>query len=320
MFKIGGIKIEQPTVLAPLAGITNLPLRLLAREAGCGLVCSEMISANGLIYGAAKTHQMLASDPAEKPLSVQIFGSDPSVMAEAARIVEASGADILDINCGCSVKKILKSGSGSALMRDPLKTGRILEAVRAAIGIPLTVKMRTGWEPDGGQALELARIAESCGVDAVVLHPRTARQGFGGLADWGLVKKMKSRLSIPMIGNGDIATAEDALRMRAETGCDAVMVGRAAIGNPMIFSQINDLLAGRPPRPIPLDVRLQVMARYVEDSVRHLGETRACYMLRSRLAWFVKGLAHASQFRQSIRSIDSKTTALSLIRQFAEMQ
>lgn len=319
MFFIGSVKVEHPTVLAPLAGITNLPLRLLAKEAGCGLVCSEMISANGLVYGAAKTHQMLASTPAEKPLSLQIFGSAPGIMAEAARIVEESAADIIDINCGCSVKKILKSGSGSALMDDLERTTQILKAVRAAVKIPLTIKMRTGWDPSGKQALNLARIAESCGVNAVALHPRTARQGFGGTADWGLIKKMKSSLSIPVIGNGDIMQPEDALRMKSQTGCDGVMVGRAAIGNPMIFGQINALLAGRQPSPVPLEMRIRIMERYVQDSVRYLGETRACYMLRSRLAWFVKGLANASHFRQAIRSIRSKTMALHLIREFADM-
>lgn len=319
MFFIGPVKIEHPTVLAPLAGITNLPLRLLAKEAGCGLVCSEMVSANGLVHGAAKTHQMLASTPAEKPLSLQIFGSDPAIMAQAARIVQDSGADILDINCGCSVRKILKSGSGSALMRDLAATRRILEAVRAAIDIPLTLKMRTGWDQSGDQAVELANIAESSGVNAVILHPRTARQGFGGAADWRLIAKLKDCLSIPVIGNGDITEPEHALHMMAETGCDAVMVGRAAIGNPLIFSQINDLLAGRQPRPISLRARAEVMERYVEDSVRYLGETRACYMLRSRLAWFAKGLSHASHFRQAIRSINSKAAALSLVRNLEEM-
>jgi tRNA-dihydrouridine synthase B len=316
--QIGSIHIDNLTVLAPLAGITNLPMRLLAKDAGCGLVCSEMVSANGLVYGAAKTRQMLESTPAEKPLSLQIFGSDPAVMAEAARIVEASGADILDINCGCSVKKILKSDAGAALMKDLPRTAAILKSVRQAIRIPMTLKIRSGWDESGQQAIELSCIAQDCGADAIAVHPRTARQGFRGRADWSLINHIKTLLTIPVIGNGDVTCAEDALRLKAETGCDAVMVGRAAIGHPLIFAQINDLLAGRPMRPVTIQDRIQVMIRYVKDSVQHLGETRTCYMLRSRLAWFVKGLPCATRFRQSIRSIASEQEALALITAFAD--
>ena len=239
--KIGPIQLSNPILFAPLAGITNLPMRLLAKSAGCGLVYTEMISANGLVHGAAKTWQLLTTTPAERPLAVQIFGSDPMLLAEAARRVETAGADIVDINCGCAVKKILKSGSGVALMRDPHKAELLLRAVRAAVRIPLTIKMRTGWDATGTEALALARIAQDCGVDAVALHPRTARQGFSGHADWSIIGRLKAVLGIPVIGIVDtnhsplgvdyVVPGNDdssqAIRLYARGVADAVLEGRA---------------------------------------------------------------------------------------------
>ncbi|MEE4113981.1 MAG: tRNA dihydrouridine synthase DusB [Desulfobacteraceae bacterium] len=300
-----------------MAGITNLPLRLLAKRAGCGLVCSEMVSANGLVYGSGKTVQLLTSTPEEKPLSVQIFGSDPPIMAEAARIVQDSGADVVDINFGCSVKKILKCNSGSALMKDPPLARRILESVRKAVTIPLTIKIRTGWEPSGKQAMEIARLAEDCGADAIAVHPRTATQGFRGEADWSIIAAVKQALTVPVIGNGDVTTPADALRMLDETGCDGVMVGRAAIGNPRIFGEMIAAALGQP-ATVPNDAqRIDMMMGYLQDSVRYLGETTACRMMRSRLCWFVKGMRDAGKFRNAIRFIASEKEATDLIRQYA---
>jgi nifR3 family TIM-barrel protein len=316
--QIGAVRLEAPTIFAPLAGITNLPLRLLAKESGCGLVCSEMVSAYGLAYGSAKTMALLDSAPQEKPLSVQLFGSDAGVMAAAAEKVEAGGADVVDINFGCSVRKILKSGSGAALMREPRKAADVIQAVRAAIRVPLTIKMRSGWDASGHQALELARIAQDSGADAVTVHPRTARQGFGGYADWPLIGRIKAALHIPVIGNGDVVEAADAVRMMAGTGCDAVMVGRAAMANPLIFAQIEDLLAGRPQRHASPEDRIALMIRYLNASVKYLGEKRACFMMRSRLAWLAKGLPQAGRFRRSIRLIVSHAEARQLIDTYAE--
>ena len=314
---IGSVETDNFSVLAPLAGITNLPMRLLAKRAGCGLVCSEMVSANGLVYGSAKTGQLLDSCPEEKPLSVQIFGSDPDLMAEAATIVANRGADIIDINFGCSVRKVLKSGSGSALMKDPPRAGRILAAVRRAVTIPLTIKIRSGWEPSGMQALAIARLAQDCGADAVAVHPRTATQGFSGKADWAVITAVKAAVAIPVIGNGDVTSAADALRMRDETGCDGVMVGRAAIGNPAIFSQIIARDAGRAEPPVDDAARIALMVDYLKDSVRYLGEALACRIMRSRLCWFVKGMPNAAQFRSAIRFITTEAQALTLIREYA---
>ena len=303
--QIGAVTLTCNLAFAPLAGISNLPLRLLAKESGCGLVYSEMVSANGLVYGAAKTHQLMRSTPEEKPLAIQIFGSDPAMMADAAQIAAAAGADIVDINFGCAVKKIVKTGAGVALMRTPDRAAALLRAVRAAIRIPLTIKIRSGWRRGGEQAFNLVRIAEECGVDALAVHPRSASQGFRGRADWSLITAIKKTTALPVIGNGDVENAEDAVRMLQQTGCDAVMVGRAAIGNPFIFAEILDLLAGRRREPPDIHARLGIMRRYAADSVSYLGERPACLMMRSRLGWFVKGLHGCSAFRESIKKLES---------------
>ncbi|MFW5902168.1 MAG: tRNA dihydrouridine synthase, partial [Thermodesulfobacteriota bacterium] len=207
--KIGSLTLSNPLILAPLAGITHMPFRVLAKEAGCGLVISEMISANGLYYGSEETREMLVMSPAERPLAVQLFGQQPEIMADAAARVQAMGADMIDVNFGCAVKKIVRNGAGAALMRDLPRARAMLSAMRAALRIPLTIKMRSGWDASGVQALELARIAEDCGVDALTLHPRTARQGFSGTADWRLIQKLKETVTIPVIGNGDLKRPSD---------------------------------------------------------------------------------------------------------------
>jgi tRNA-dihydrouridine synthase B len=315
---IGSVTLKNKTILAPLAGITNLPFRLLAKEAGCALVCSEMISAHGLINRSKRTQQMLDSLPQEKPLSVQLFGSQPDVMAEAARFVESSGADIIDINFGCSVRKIIKTGSGAALMKTPENAEAVIKAVRKVVRIPLTIKIRSGWNPSGNQAFQISQIAESCGVDAITIHPRTAKQGFSGHSDWAIIAKLKKQVNVPVIGNGDIFCADDAITMLKQTRCDAVMIGRMAIGNPWIFSHVLARMRGEAEPAVALENRFEMMNRYVQESVKYFGEEIACRMMRSRLCWFAKGLRNSSQFRKSISHISTETEALQRIEVYKE--
>ncbi len=316
--KIGNLTLDNNIILAPLAGITNLPFRLLAKASGCGLVCSEMISANGLVYKSGKTEQMLNSAPEEKPLSVQIFGSDPGILAEAAAIVEAKGADILDINFGCSVRKVVKIGSGVALMRTPDQAKALLTAVRKVIRIPLTIKIRSGWDASGEEAVSIAAIAQDCGVDAIAVHPRTATQQFRGQADWSVIAAVKQSVGIPVIGNGDIVSADDALKMQAETGCDAVMIGRKAIGNPAIFSRILARMNGEEPVREDLSQRFDVMIHYFKASMEYIGEESACRIMRSRLSWFTRGMRNSKQFRESIKHLSSEREGLDLIKAYRE--
>jgi tRNA-dihydrouridine synthase B len=311
--RIGPLHLETPLLLAPLAGVTNLPFRLVAREAGCGMVFTEMVSAEGLARRCEHTLPYLRSVPAERPLSVQLFGADPAAMAEAAALVQASGADAVDINFGCAVRKVTRTGSGVALMRTPGTAEALLTAVRKAVRIPLTIKLRSGWDDSGQQALDIGAMAEACGVDAVILHPRTAGQKFAGRADWALIAALKRRLRIPVIGNGDIRSAEDARRMMDETGCDAVMIGRRAIGYPRIFAETAALLAGRAVAPDhPLD-RLQVMRRYAVLTLECYGEEVARALLRGRLGWFAKGMRGGAALRQALAGVESVAQALDLV-------
>ncbi len=311
--KIADLTLENPLVLAPMAGITQLPFRRLVKEQGCGLVVTEMVSSNGLVYGGHKSFELLRSHPSERPLSVQIFGRDPEIMKEAARIVESQGADLLDINLGCSVRKVVRQGAGVALMREPKVLEAILRQVRAVTEIPITVKIRSGWEPSGEEAMRVSRIAEDCGIDAVAVHPRTAVQGFGGKADWSLISRLKNHLSIPVIGNGDILGPEDVLKMQSSTGCDAMMIGRASKGNPWIFSQSLDLIDGKEPRLPDLSSRLQTILRYIDYMVDHFGEFRGACMMRSHLLWFVKGLPGCSSFRDSVVRLKTRQEMIDAI-------
>jgi len=316
--RIGSLAIDNNVILAPLAGITNVAFRLLAKEAGCGLVCSEMVSSHGLVYKSDKTEKMITRAAEEGPLAVQIFGARPDIMAEAALIVEASGADILDINFGCSVRKVIKSGAGAALMRTPDIAEALLKAVRRAIRIPLTIKIRSGWDTSGRQAVEIARIAQDCGVDAISIHPRSARQLFAGQADWSIIAMVKKSVSIPVIGNGDICSGDDAVKMLSQTGCDAVMIGRAAIGNPYIFTRVLCRLKGESAPVETMDQRFAVMRRYLKNSVHYLGEEKACRMMRSRLGWFAKAMRHSNRFRQAVKHLATEKEGLELIDAYQE--
>ncbi|MGD9824570.1 tRNA dihydrouridine synthase DusB [Desulfobacter sp.] len=315
--KIKDLKINGITFLAPLAGITNLPFRQLIKDCGCAVVCSEMISAKGIFYNAEKTITLLKSQESERPLSVQIFGSDPLSMGQAAAFITDLGtADIIDINFGCSVKKVIKQGAGVALMKDPALARKIIKAVRDATSLPFTIKIRSGWDASGDQAVILAKIAQDQGVNAIAFHPRTAVQGFRGKADWQLIARLKQAIRIPVIGNGDIITPQDAGKMLSRTGCDAVMVGRAAMANPFILSQIEQYVAhGTFTRPEPWAI-FRTMASLTQGYVSYFGEITACRMLRGRLAWFIRGLPGSAAFRRELSTLASSAHVLEMLRDF----
>ena len=316
MFAIGTVKLKNRLVMAPMAGITNLPFRMIAKKMGAALVTTEMISAVGLAKGQAKTFAYLKSHSSERPLSVQIFGSEPDVMAGAAEIVVDAGADIVDINMGCPARKVVKNGSGGALLRSPEKAKKIITAVRRVCPVPLTVKIRAGWSPDQPVYCEIARLIEGCGADAITVHPRFVTQGFSGNADWTIIAKIKKMLTIPCIGNGDVFNASLALDLREQTGCDGVMIGRGAVGNPWIFKQIQDLENGLPLWEPDLSERKALIMEHFHLLSGIIGETRASRIMRGLLLQYTKGMPHSSRFRDVITHIKDLQSLTSAMDQF----
>ncbi|MFH1125235.1 MAG: tRNA dihydrouridine synthase DusB [Pseudomonadota bacterium] len=313
MLHIGSLKLENRLVMAPLAGYTNLAFRLLVKGLGAGLVTTEMVSSMGLVMGHKKTFDYLRTHPNEKPLAVQIFGSRPDVMARAAQMAVEAGADLVDINMGCPVKKVVKTGSGASLLRDRKKAAEIVTAVRLSCAVPLTVKIRAGWSPGEPVACDMARMIEDCGADAVTVHSRFATDGFSLPADWSWIGKVKERVRIPVIGNGDVFEPIHARQMRDQTGCDGVMVGRGAMGNPWIFRHILDLERGLPVSLPGLPERRAMVLDHFHLLSGIAGEFRAAIATRGLLLWYTKGLPHSSRFRESIskiRDLASLVTAM----------
>jgi tRNA-dihydrouridine synthase B len=311
---IGRLHLKNGLILAPMAGITDLPFRTIAREFGCGLAFTEMVSANGLLRGKGKTHRYIDSSPDDQPLGVQLFGSDAATLSEAARIAVEKGADLIDINMGCPVKKVVKTGSGAALMRDPQRIAAILSAVRGAVELPLTVKIRAGWSYREINALEIGRIAEDCGIDAVTLHPRTVEEGFGGISDWGLIAALKAQLRVPVIGSGDIRSPEDAVRMFRETGCDGVMVGRGCLGNPWVIKNILSHISGGTAFVPSLAEREETIRRHLTLATDYYGERVGTRDFRKHLLWYTKGLRGGAQFRQVAGRITDRAGAGEALR------
>lgn len=306
---IGNLHLKSNICLAPMAGITDLPFRTVVRAFGCGLAFTEMVSASGLLNGMTKTCRYLDSSPDDRPLGVQLFGSDPSTLADAAKIAAGKGAELLDVNMGCPVKKVIKTGSGAALMRNPLQVAAILKAMRKATDLPLTVKIRAGWRQSEKNALDIGSIAEESGVDAIILHPRTVDQGFGGASDWGLITALKSRVRIPVIGSGDVRCPEDAARMFRETGCDGVMVGRGVLGSPWIIKNMISLLAeGDLVNPSLAD-REEIIGRHLALAIDHYGEMVGTRDFRKHLLWYTKGLHGSARFRQEVGRISDRESA-----------
>jgi len=313
MLKIGSVNLENRLVMAPMAGITNLPFRLMVKKLGAGLVTSEMVSAMGLTTGQRKTLDYLKNHPSERPLAVQIFGSNARSMAGAAQVVVEAGAHLVDINMGCPVKKVVKTGAGASLLRDAKRVAEIVSSVRLACPVPLTVKIRAGWSPENPVACDIARVIEDCGADAITVHPRYATQGYAVPADWNVIGLVKQRLKIPVIGNGDIFQPSHALKMNHETGCDGVMIGRGAIGNPWIFKQIQHLDRGIPVSSPDLSERRSFIMEHFRAIADLMGPHRAARSMRGLLLWYTKGLPHSSRFRGSvnkIKDLDSLITTM----------
>lgn len=304
--KIGNVVLDNSYVLGPMAGVTDLPFRLLCREQGAGLLCMEMISAKGIYYNNKNTESMLQIHPDETPVSLQLFGSDPKIVSEMAKRIEERPFAILDINMGCPVPKVVKNGEGSALMKEPKLVYELVSAVVKAIEKPVTVKIRKGFDDDHVNAVEIAKIIEEAGAAAVAVHGRTREQYYSGQADWGIIRRVKEAVHIPVIGNGDVTSPEKAEAMQRQTGCDGVMVARGAQGNPWIFSELisYEKTGQIPPRPDVGKIR-EMMLRHARMQIAYKGEKAGIREMRKHVAWYTKGLHGSARFREEINRVES---------------
>ncbi len=309
--QIGNVILDNPVILAPMAGVTALPFRLLCRKQGAGLVCMEMVSAKAIYYNNKNTEALLDIHPLETPVSLQLFGSEPKLIAEMAKRIEERPFSILDFNMGCPVPKIVNNKEGSALMKDPRLAEEILSGLVKAVQKPVTVKIRKGFDEEHCNGVELAKIAESCGVAAIAVHGRTREQYYSGRADWDMIRRVKEAVKIPVIGNGDVDGPLAAVKMMEETGCDGVMIGRAAQGNPWIFRDtVRFLEDGVIPEPPDAIEKKQLILEHVRLQMAQKGEYTAVREMRKHLAWYTFGMPHSARFRQMINSMETMDALL----------
>ena len=307
MVKIGSVELGGNLTLGPMAGVTDFAFRGVCHTLGAALTTTEMVSAKALCYHDEKTKELLYIPPDEHPSAAQIFGHEPEVMAEAAVMaLEISGADMLDINMGCPVGKIVKSGDGSTLMKTPELAAKIVESVRAAVRVPVTVKFRKGWDNGSANAVEFARLMEQAGADAVAVHGRTRAQMYAGRADWDIIREVRKAVQIPVIANGDVFTPEDASHILRYTGCELAMIGRGSFGNPWLFEQGQAAIDGREvPELPPLSERIELAENQIVTLASRLGEHRACMEARHQLPWYLHGIPHSAVYRQELTQVNT---------------